>query len=438
MIINHSSLSLANASHERSSLSIQQKQSISSLGKQANNQANNQSLALTTEAQYRFENSKRSGMTARSTIIEPSGQATQHSMIKTTEQLTAYQFASAGAQIAIRQAFPSQPGQKTGESIQASGLAEFHFSQHIQFEELNYNAMSAQGNVTLSDGREIAFNLHLEHQQNTRIEALTQMSLQKVVMTDPLVINLGDQPVSLQSTTFEFDLLANGQSQKLAQLGTGAGYLTFDINGDGLVSDGSELFGTKTGNAYAELAVHDEDGNGWIDENDSIFSQLKLWMDQTNQGATISLAEAGVGAIYLGNVPYEYALRSDQGALLGQSKEASIVLMENGEVKTSQAIDLMPIINANTIDLMENDPAFKQLAKMTKAFNTWQQAQSAWNEHFAQFQNSGPSSYQASKAEKPKNIFEELTEQIEKMLAERRAFFDKMFGKTDKLKLGQA
>lgn len=431
MIIAQSNMSLAQTNYERSSLNIQQKNSSTPLS----NQGSSQPLALVTESQYSFENRTRSGMSAQSSIIQPSGQTAQHNMIQATQQLTSYQFSGTNAQIAIKQAFPSQ---QSGQAIEASGLAEFHFSQHIQFEQLSHNAMSAQGNVKLSDGREIAFNLYLEHEQNTRIEALTQMSLQKAAMHDPLVINLGDKPVGLQNTTFEFDLLSDGQQHKLAQLGSGAGYLTFDLNGDGQVTNGGELFGTKTGDAYAELAAYDEDGNGWIDENDSIFSQLKLWMDQTDSSSTVSLAEAGVGAIYLGNVPYDYDLRSEQGALLGQSKAASIVLMENGELKTSQAIDLMPLINADNVKLMEDSLEFKQLNKMAKAFNTWQQAQSALNEHFAQLQNSASYSKDHQANKEPKNIFEQLNEQIEKMVAERRAFFDKMFGKTEKFTLAKA
>lgn len=432
MIITQSNLNLTQVGYERSSLSIQQKQTFT----QSTDQVENQRWALTSDSQYDYQNRTRSGMTAQSQFIQPNGQTRQYNMIQATQQLTAFQFAAQEAQIAIRQAFPTQ---QTGEAIQASGLAEFHFSQHIQFQQSTHNVMSAQGSVKLSDGREIGFNLHLEHQQNTRIEALTQLSLQKVAMQDPLVINLGDQPVSLKNTTFEFDLLASGEPQQLAQLASGAGYLTFDLNGDGLVSNGNELFGTQTGDAYAELAVYDEDGNGWIDENDSIFNQLKLWMDQTDNSATISLAQAGVGAIYLGNVPYEYDLRDNQGALLGQSKAASIVLMENGEVKTSQAIDLMPIVNADSVELIEDNPAFMQLQKMAEAFNVWQQAQIAWRAQFELNQPNAMSAQHPANATKPaENWFEQLHKQIEQMVAERRAFLDKLFGKTDQIKLAQA
>ncbi len=39
------------------------------------------------------------------------------------------------------------------------------------------------------------------------------------------------------------------------------------------INDGSELFGTSSGDGFKDLATYDEDENGWIDENDSIFSK---------------------------------------------------------------------------------------------------------------------------------------------------------------------
>ena len=41
----------------------------------------------------------------------------------------------------------------------------------------------------------------------------------------------------------------------------GSGYLALDKNGDGTINDGSELFGTRNGDGFADLAQYDEDGN---------------------------------------------------------------------------------------------------------------------------------------------------------------------------------
>mgnify|MGYP000465316364 CR=1 FL=1 len=51
----------------------------------------------------------------------------------------------------------------------------------------------------------------------------------------------------------------------------GSGYLALNKNGDGVINDGSELFGTASGDGFYDLSMYDEDGNGWIDENDHAY-----------------------------------------------------------------------------------------------------------------------------------------------------------------------
>ena len=74
-----------------------------------------------------------------------------------------------------------------------------------------------------------------------------------------------------------FDIDADGEEESISYLQGGSGYLALDKNGDGVINDGSELFGTKSGDGFADLAEYDADGNGWIDENDPIFDKLLIW-----------------------------------------------------------------------------------------------------------------------------------------------------------------
>lgn len=53
--------------------------------------------------------------------------------------------------------------------------------------------------------------------------------------------------------------------------------MALDVNYDGIINDGRELFGPRTGNGFLELAEFDIDGNNWIDENDPIFEKLRIW-----------------------------------------------------------------------------------------------------------------------------------------------------------------
>ncbi|HEX2689843.1 MAG TPA: hypothetical protein VHN14_24660 [Kofleriaceae bacterium] len=69
-----------------------------------------------------------------------------------------------------------------------------------------------------------------------------------------------------------------------------------DRDGDGAISDGSDMFGNATPqpqppdgttrNGFLALAQHDDDGNGVIDETDAVFSELRLWQDADHDGVS--------------------------------------------------------------------------------------------------------------------------------------------------------
>jgi hypothetical protein len=67
-----------------------------------------------------------------------------------------------------------------------------------------------------------------------------------------------------------------------------------------------QLFGTAGGavNGFAALALYDTDDDNYIDQNDPIFNQLRVWVDSNNDGQVesgelFSLTDLGVAAINL-------------------------------------------------------------------------------------------------------------------------------------------
>ena len=219
-----------------------------------------------------------------------------------------------------------------GEPNRAVQVSEASFEQ----EQL---AFVANGQVTTADGREITFDLGfaLNYQKLQLSERLTSSSALK----DPLVLNLEGLVPGFSSARFEFDLDADGSSESLTQLANNSAFLALDRNGNGQIDDGSELFGARSGNGFAELAALDEDGNGILDEGDSGFASLRLYRSDT---ALLTLGDQKIGAIFLNAAATPFMhLGGDQGAQ-GESpavlRQTGIYLTEDGKAGTVQQIDL--------------------------------------------------------------------------------------------------
>jgi hypothetical protein len=125
----------------------------------------------------------------------------------------------------------------------------------------------------------------------------------------------------------QFDVLATGSRVNTGWVSSSDGLLVLDRNHDGQITDGSELFGTatqlangsKAPNGYAALREFDSDGDGAIDSQDSIYADLRVWVDTnadgTSQAGEIkTLAGAGVASIGLQD---SAILSKDNGNLIG-------------------------------------------------------------------------------------------------------------------------
>jgi hypothetical protein len=167
------------------------------------------------------------------------------------------------------------------------------------------------------------------------------LQIASVKMCDPLVINLDTDVAQLSDQKFYFDIDADGEMDEISQLDGRSGYLALDQNGDGVINDGSELFGTASGDGFADLAQYDEDGNGWIDENDAVWSKLQIWCkDENGQDVLYRLADKGVGAICLQKASTDFTLQGAEGQTNGAIRSTGIFLYENGNVGTVQHVDV--------------------------------------------------------------------------------------------------
>lgn len=245
------------------------------------------------------------------------------------------QAASQAAALSQPQTAPQQSGAPAGFGL------EYDAQQTTLEGELM--SFSTKGVVRTTDGKQVDFNLELTMQRVVAIEENTSIRMGDAVLKqqDPLVINFGGTAAQLTDTKFSFDINSDGTAEQLSFVGPNSGFIALDKNNDGSINNGSELFGTVSGNGFQDLAAYDQDKNGWIDDNDPVFSQLKAWTrDAQGNDLLTGLKISGVGAIYLGNVSTQFDLKTGSNASLGTLKASSVYLKENGEVGTLQDIDL--------------------------------------------------------------------------------------------------
>jgi len=226
------------------------------------------------------------------------------------------------------------------DSGQAEGWGVIYEAREIHYEYESFS-FSAAGSVTTEDGNRIEFSLALSASRESYSSAT--MSLRAGdALRDPLVINLDRSTVGLGTDTFFFDLDGDGREEEIAALSPGSGFLALDRNGDGMIADGTELFGTVSGDGFGDLAVFDQDANGWIDENDPVYSRLAIWAPGTGEGGRLTgLAEAGVGALSLSRVSTPFDLKGEDGGLLGKVRSSGFFLRENGQAGSMQQVDLV-------------------------------------------------------------------------------------------------
>jgi hypothetical protein len=106
------------------------------------------------------------------------------------------------------------------------------------------------------------------------------------------------------------DLDANGTRTGTGWVAPDDALLVRDINGNGSIDSGRELFGDNTllpngqtaTNGFTALQQHDTNGDGQVNSQDSIYSQLRVWRDLNQDGVSQAnelqtLTQAGIASI---------------------------------------------------------------------------------------------------------------------------------------------
>ncbi|WP_160005264.1 VCBS domain-containing protein [Rhizobium sp. 18055] len=108
---------------------------------------------------------------------------------------------------------------------------------------------------------------------------------------DPIILDLDHNGIAL--TTLDngvsFDINADGHQDKIAWTAGTDGILAYDVDGNGKIDNGSEIFSPHfAGGSYvdglAALATLDSNHDGKIDATDEAFSKLTIWQDLNHNG----------------------------------------------------------------------------------------------------------------------------------------------------------
>ena len=129
-------------------------------------------------------------------------------------------------------------------------------------------------------------------------------------MKDPLIVTLDGSMARLGDDVTSFDLDVDGTNDRVRLTAGASSFLVRDLDGNGAITDGRELFGAISGDGFADLAALDDDGNGWIDEGDAAFAELSL----SGPEGMRSLADAGVGAISVRSVASPFTITGGTAA----------------------------------------------------------------------------------------------------------------------------
>ncbi len=227
---------------------------------------------------------------------------------------------------------------QNGAPVQGGGSPDDLMLVENYHYEKESNSLQFAGVIERENGQTTKFAMAVEFSQE--YEELSLEVVKREQLKDPLVISFSTAPVKLSGEKFSFDIDADNQDDDISLLQQGFGFLALDKNGDGVVNDGSELFGALSGNGFADLAQYDENQDGYIDENDSVFDQLTIWIKNGEEDRQVSLKDKGIGAIALENVDSPYTIREGDEKL-GVIRKSGYYLNEDGSAGLVQQLDFV-------------------------------------------------------------------------------------------------
>lgn len=248
----------------------------------------------------------------------------------------------------IEHKFPLRVQAAVGEAFFLQSILETiqdHFNKFYEIAENFYNDM-----MKLARGMNDSFST--AHEQSS-----------------PLVIDLdGDGTVETnkENSSVYFDHDNNGFAESTGWVGKDDGLLVRDINGNGQIDNGTELFGNnsvlssgeKAANGFEALADLDSNNDGVFNSSDTAWSDVKVWKDSNgngilDEGELLTLAQAGVSGV---NLDYQDSTTTDENG--NQHKQTGTFIKTDGTTGSIHDVwfdaDYADTINKTEITIPDN------------------------------------------------------------------------------------
>jgi hypothetical protein len=179
---------------------------------------------------------------------------------------------------------------------------------------------------------------------SSQVGAFTTVQVSHLNLATPIILDLKGNGALTQSINagVSFDLYNNGQSVSTGWVAPGDGLLVLPRGSDGQITNGSELFGSATTlangqlapNGYVALGQYDTNADGVINSSDSIFSQLRVWVNTgpagtANQGELLSLSQLGIVSL---NLSTSNQVSQDNGNIVGLSSSYTTATGATGKM----------------------------------------------------------------------------------------------------------
>ncbi|EXS22154.1 type I secretion C-terminal target domain protein [Acinetobacter baumannii 573719] len=222
----------------------------------------------------------------------------------------------------------AEKGPEIGDAL-AQALSEIQKMQHDgTFPELDPGLMAGFAGEVLEGGSKEFYSWFPDDWNPWKNIDRNSDGVKKYHIYDPVVLDLdGDGIETIAANKWAgvlFDHDNDGIRTSTGWVGSDDGILVLDRNGDGVINDGSELFGdsvtlkdgSQASNGYAALAEFDSNGDGKVNAEDTNFEQLKVWRDLNQDGVSqtnelFGLTELGIQSLNLNHTNTDTALGND-------------------------------------------------------------------------------------------------------------------------------